>query len=226
MKIILRYQNTSYTLDFNTVPSISQLKKEISKKTQVDTKFQKIIFKGKVISNQSSKVKLSNLDIPEGARLFLISTFQNKDPNLIQTTRRQPKIPPFDLKDQPLNQDIVNLGPPPGCENGLKNTISKFPKNPFIIYDTKGNISQMAIEQDSLWIYQIVEEGIKGSQDRIFYSDITDHRISDIEKYKNQYCAIILKVKKIDSDFDIKIFYFIPYQYSETFKRFLKERTA
>lgn len=222
MKIIIKYENKTYTLNFTSVPSMSQLKKEISNKTQVDPKYQKIILKGNVISQLPSNTKVSKVDIKEGTRLLILSTFQNESTVIHhpRTTRKQLKAPVFDIKDQPLNSEIVSLGPPHGCEKGVKNIISNFPKNPFIIYDTKGNISQMAIEQDSFWINQIVNEGNKGEQDRIFYSDINEFKIVDIDNYENQYCAIILKVKKVD----FKKFYFIPYQYSKVFKDFLKDR--
>ncbi|KAK8884159.1 Ubiquitin domain-containing protein ubfd1 [Tritrichomonas musculus] len=221
MQIILRYKNTSYTLNFNTIPSMSQLKKEISNKTQVDPKFQKIIYKGKVISTTTAKV--SKLDIKEGSRLFLISTSQNEEPNMprVRSSRKQVKVQQCDLKDQILDPEIVDKGPPPGCEKGIKNVNPKFPKDPFIIYDTKGNTSQMAIETDSIWINQIVKDGNKGDQDRIFYSDITDFKITDIDKYKTQYSTIFLSIKKADNTYEVKKFYFIPYQYSNAFQNFL-----
>lgn len=227
MKITVKYKNNNYTLDFNTVPSISQLKKEILNKTQVDPKFQRIIFQGNVISQLPSNSKISKANIKEGSRLLLLSSYKNEETTIqhhARTTRKQSKIPSLDTKDLCLNQEIIELGPPPGCEKGAKNIISKFPKDPFIIYDSKGNLSQMAIEQDSFWINQVVEEGNKGEQDRLFYSDITDSKIVDIEGYKNQYCAIVLLIKKFDAYFETKVLYFIPYQYSKAFKDILKER--
>ena len=227
MHIIVKYENKNYDIEIPENSSISNLQNEIYKITEVPVKSQKIILRGKIISNEfKPKQKITKYKINAGMRLMLLNTGQKDEKPQLRRAQKQRVVQKVsrkmsESKDNTIDKSIVEKGPPPDCEKGTKATLPKFPKNPFTVYDSSGNLFHLSIEQDSIWVNQIVDDDQKGKQERIFCSDISFFDLVDIPEYKYEYVVLsILAKRDLPQEYKNK-FYFIPYQYTKAFTDFL-----
>jgi hypothetical protein len=206
MKVGVRYRNCSEWLEIDQESSIAELMALISEKFELGAQSQKLIFRGRSIT-QSGEA-LGSHGIVDGSKLLLTVQSEAVEVNqpMIRTTRAamfshaQPEF----LTSSP-HSSIIAKGPPPKSERPFHAQMSSFPKSPFPVYNTDGVLSDLTFESDAVWM-----QSTDGKQERIFYSDIRSNIIQEIPKYEKDYVALCLVTR-----FGKRWFYFIPGQYSQ-----------
>lgn len=217
MQVQLKYNNSTHSISLPPAANLACLQSEIYSLLHVPPTNQKLIYRGRPLTNEEAA--LSQLSIRDGARLLLLlannasPTLNNQQGNFNRSTlfpgmfaRGPRQITPIGVRE-----DIIANGPPTGAIKGFPNTqTTVLPAEPFIVYDDNGDVTYLSVETDGLFIRNNKEEG-----ERIFLTDITGFGIEQINNTYYHAMALEFSGKKL-------VLYFIPSQYSTFFVNFIK----
>ena len=211
MNVQLRYKSTTHNLSLPADASVWTLQNEVYKALKVPPKQQKIIFKGRPITE--TKSNLHDLQIKNGAKLLLLAT-DNVSTAIMNECRQQWMFagPFVKILMHPrhirADEAIVVLGPPEGAIKGFYAETTSLPNKPFLVRCDHGT-SEMSLETDALFFKH--RNGI----DRIFLSDIVKFGTRPIGDGK--YVMLSLETKQRQR---INV-YFLPLQYERVILQFL-----
>ncbi|EAX96875.1 hypothetical protein TVAG_390820 [Trichomonas vaginalis G3] len=208
MDIKVKYKADTYNYQIKKATSNSGFIKQLAKDLNLDSCSIKLIYKGKNLAN--SKGKIIDEGITEGATLLLFAV--DKSAKLSKPKRssdkKRSKISSAMYEEIPI-PEIVKKGPPPGCMDGLHTPVSKFPKQPFVVYTKDGSIAKLSIESDAIFV-----EAKDGNKERLFDVTYNSERTKEVPNYPN-YISLCLNTND-----EMRVYHYIPKQYQNIFKDF------
>lgn len=221
MKIIIRYNSNSYTIELDDDATVATLMEKVESSTGIPATNQKLIFKGKNLSDQSSL--LSTFRITNNSKILLIGSATVPEPvvtapaptPLMDFSMRSPRILRDEYLTAPPHSDIIKKGVPEKAMDGGNFQMESLPNEPFIVRDNVGDIATLSFRSDDLVINS------EKNNHRIFYHEIVSFGIQAIPGYEQKYIAIgfHIKAKKI-------WVYFVPKQYRGIIELILQQRRA
>ena len=210
MNVQLRYNSTTHSLSLPVDANVSVLQNEVYKMLEVPPEQQKLIFRGRPITEPERG--LQDLQIKNGAKLLLLATaavsaaVASESSPYARLGARKIQMPPNAVQ---IDEAIVVLGPPEGAIQGFAAETTALPKAPFVVRCDHG-VSEMSLETDALFLRH--ENGV----DRIFLSDIT--RFGSRPIGDGKYVMFSVETRQ-NHRVDI---YFVPTQYRDVILRFLR----
>ena len=216
MDIVVRYQNDSLQIKLPIKSTCKKLYQDVGKNLGLKAKSMKMIFNGKTIPNDSKL--LTDFNLINKSKVLLIST-DEKDLTLNKKQKKNSSKKSLTNRNKipDLNFDIIFKGPPEGCLPGMKSQVNHFPPNPFLTYDREGKLAKLSVESNNSLFIEYEDK----KHERLF--DVECNQVIDLDKYFDQYVAILLgtDIEKNEQ----RIFYFIPKQYSDLFKDFFSKQS-
>jgi len=207
-ELVIRAKGQLLKVPITAKTTCKNLYTDIGKLISEKVKSLKLIFKGKTIDNDTKKISEVGI-LPNSKILVLMRDPNIKDSPTGKLTKKGKKGSKDSIKCYETNKTIIEKGPPEGCILGMKSSVQQLPSTKFITYDNNGLVSKLSLESSgTLWV-----EYDNGTNERLF--DVECQHITDLEKYEDQYVAAFMATNS-----GPKVFYFIPKQYSETFKDF------
>lgn len=212
LEVQIRYNSANHAVSVPGDASLALLMGEIAAKTKVPAERQKLILKGKPLSEPDSP--LATLNVMNGTRLLLLEKDANPSdttPHPRRTDRYRPNI--SDSMEFEPHKSVIQKGPPPDIIKSLQGQTSALPSEPFSVYATDGTPSRLAVESDALFI-----RGNNGSVERIFFSDVLGAVAIPLPGDNSGYFAL-----GFQSNVGVKWFYFLPNQYKQFFMSLFKK---
>ena len=212
MNVQLRYNSTTHSLSLPIDANVSVLQNEVYKMLEVPPEQQKLIFRGRPITEPDRG--LQDLQIKNGAKLLLLATAavsaavagENSPYARLGAGRMKTQMSQTEMQ---VDEAIVVLGPPEGAIKGFAAETTALPKEPFVVRCEHG-VSELSIETDALFLRH------KNGVDRIFLSDIA--RFGSRPIGDGKYVMLSVETRQMQR-VDI---YFVPLQYRDVILRFLR----
>lgn len=210
MNVQLRYQNQNHDFQFENGATLASLMTAITSKFQIPAESQKIIFRGKSLTNVEPLVNgMKLLLMVSGTPPVLNSNTQ------VATPRKFSSFVPtvIDTLRESNHKEILALGLPEGYIKPSKYSTSVLPSVPFYVRETSGKRSILSIETDALFL-----QNDDGTVERIFFTEIIKSAQIVIPDTNGEFIAIGLITKQGN-----RWIYWIPNQYCNLFKVILHQ---
>ncbi|OHT17502.1 ubiquitin family domain containing 1 [Tritrichomonas foetus] len=225
MKLIVRHDSNSHTIELPDDATVAVLMEAIATSIEIPTENQKLIFKGKSLSDPASP--LSAYKIANNSRILLVgsATLPTATPEsvisspiqtpIIDFSMRSPRVLRDEYLTAPPHSDVIKKGPPEGVIEGGNFQMETLPKDPFVVRDNIGDEAKLSFRSDDL----VVDS--ENNHHRLFYHEILSFGIQSIPGYEQKYLAIGFHIK------NKKLWvYFIPRQYRGIIELILQQRRA
>lgn len=201
MNVDIRFNNSITTIKLKGTASVKSIMNQIHKEMGILPSEQRLIYRGRDLSTSDLQGMTS------GAKILLLKrSAQSSDEKKRPASKRgRPASPANTI----LDKTIISRGPPPGCRGAEKLSAHQLPKDPFIVYDTRGTVSKLSFESDnSIFIVNdrdneriFMHKVTSGLEDGSLFQDLPG-------PYNNQYVALVFVIEATP-----RVFYFIPKQY-------------
>lgn len=202
MNVDIRFNNSITTIKLKRGASVNSIMSQIHKEMGILPSEQRLIYRGRALTETSPLQGITS-----GAKILLLKkTAQSSDEKKRPASKRGKPASPANTI---LDKTIISRGPPPGCRGAEKLSAHQLPKDPFIVYDTRGTVSKLSFESDnSIFIVNdrdkeriFMHKVTSGLEDGSLFQDLPG-------PYNNQYVALVFVIEASP-----RVFYFIPKQY-------------
>ena len=227
MKIIIRHDSNSHTLEIEDDATVASLMERIAEDLDIPTSNQKIIYKGKNLSDPASTLR--SYKIGDNARILLVGTntpiktapepvfTPPAHQGLVDFSMRSPRVVRDEYLTAPPHSTIIKKGVPGGAMDGGNFQMEILPKTPFVVRDNVGDEATLSFRTDDI----VVDSDT--NHHRLFYHEISSFGIQSIPGYEQKYLAIVFHVKNQNQKIWV---YFIPKQYRGVIEQILQKRRA
>ncbi|KAK8870274.1 Ubiquitin domain-containing protein ubfd1 [Tritrichomonas musculus] len=220
MKISVHYKSTSHQVELPDDSTVATLMEKIASLIGIPTGNQKLIFKGKNLSDPASL--LSAYNITNNSKILLVGSVTAPEPPsnptptpIIDFSMRSPRILRDEYLTAPPHSDVIRKGVPENAMDGGNFQMETLPNEPFVIRDNVGDIATLSFRSDDLVINS------ENNTHRLFYHEILSFGIQAIPGYEQKYIAIGFHIRSK------KIWvYFVPKQYRGIIELILQQRRA
>lgn len=220
MKILIRYNSETHTIELADNATVATLMEMIASTIGIPTGNQKLIFKGKTLSDPASH--LTDYKVTNNSKILLVGSAASPEtsppvptPSPVDFPIRSPRILRDEYLTAPPHSDIIKKGVPEKAMDGGNFQMETLPNEPFVVRDNVGDIATLSFRSDDLVINS------EKNNHRLFYHEIVSFGIQAIPGYEQKYIAIGFHIKSK------KIWvYFVPKQFRGIIELILQQRRA
>lgn len=213
-EVLVKYGSRELVkLELTDTSTVLNLQEAITETFDVAPEHQKIVFRGKTLSDPNAT--LTSAGLTNKCKVMLVNSTPPPPPPpppvpapvsiptpLIDFATRQPRARRDEYMTAPPHSGIIARGPPEGAMEGNNYQATTLPLDPLVVRDSTGDVAKLAFRSDDL----VVDS--ETNHHRIFYQEITSYGIQEIPGHEQRYVALGLQIK------GQKLWvYFIPKQY-------------
>eukprot|EP01120_Amphizonella_sp_Union-15-10_P002982 TRINITY_DN1327_c0_g2_i3.p1 TRINITY_DN1327_c0_g2~~TRINITY_DN1327_c0_g2_i3.p1 ORF type:complete len:234 (+),score=31.57 TRINITY_DN1327_c0_g2_i3:86-787(+) len=214
IELIFKYSHKTFTIETTQEATLGELRQLLHKQTEVAPALQKIMFKGKALSNDSTKLtefKLRNKEklLLVGSSIQEVLKVAEQSEQTTETSKDDEKVY---LSDLPQHKKIIEKGVPEEAIKGFRNRHESLPTTPLKgIYNNRGGKVRLTFKTftEELWI------STESNTQKLPFSSIRNV-ISEPIRGNEDYHIMTLQLGS--SDTTKYYLYFVPAQYTRAIK--------